>query len=72
MFYKAGYLKNFTKFARKHLCWSHLLTKLHNKKDIPAQVFYCDFYKTSKVTFFTEHLRTTASGSASSNTAVIK
>ena len=34
-----------------------------NKKEILAQVFSCEFCKISKNTFFTEHLRTTASGS---------
>ena len=29
MFYKIGVLKNFAKFTRKHLCWSHFLIKLH-------------------------------------------
>ena len=31
------------------------------KKETLAQVFSCEFYEISKNTFFTEHLRTTAS-----------
>ena len=31
------------------------------KKDTPAQVFSCEFYKIFKNIFFTEHLRATAS-----------
>ena len=31
------------------------------KKDTPAQVFSCEFYESSKNTFFAEHLRWTAS-----------
>ena len=32
------------------------------KKKSLAQVFSCEFYEISKNTFFTEHLRKTASG----------
>ena len=32
------------------------------KKEALAQVFSCEFYEISKNIFFTEHLRTTASG----------
>ena len=31
------------------------------KKEVLAQVFSCEFYETSKNTFFTEHLWSTAS-----------
>ena len=31
------------------------------KKETPAQVFSCEFRESSKNTFFTEHLRVTAS-----------
>ena len=44
-------LRNFVKFTGKHLCQSQTL----------AQVFSCEFCEISKNTFFTEHLRTTAS-----------
>ena len=33
------------------------------KKEALAQVFSCEFYEISKSTFFTEHLRVTASES---------
>ena len=39
-------------------CWS----QSHKKQNL-AQVFSCEFYKISKNTFFTEHLRTIASES---------
>ena len=31
------------------------------KKETPTQVFYCEFCEISRKTFFTEHLRATAS-----------
>ena len=42
---RKGVLKNFAKFVREHL----------------AQVFFCEFCKISKKTFFTEYLRANAS-----------
>ena len=39
---------------------------MFNKKETLAQVFSCEFYEISKNTFFTEHLRTTASVDAES------
>ena len=53
-----GVLKNFTKFAGKHLCQS-----LCNfiKKATLAQVFSCEFCEIFQNNFFTEHFRTTAS-----------
>ena len=49
-FSKKGVVKNFTKFTGEHQCWSQ-----------SAQVFSCEFCKIFNNTFFTEHLRTTAS-----------
>ena len=55
-----------------------ILTKLHSckkeckkgcKKETLAQVFSCEFSKISKNTFFTEHLRTTASAFSFSEAA---
>ena len=46
--------RNFAKFTGKHQCQSF-------KKETLAQVFSCEFCEFSKNTFFTEHLRTTAS-----------
>ena len=50
-----GFLRNFTKFTRKHLCQS-----LFFKKETLAQVLPCKFCKISKKTFFKEDLWTTA------------
>ena len=52
---KKDVLRNFAKFTRKHLHPASLL-----KKRL-AQVFSREFCEISKNTFFTEHLRTTAS-----------
>ena len=59
-------LKNFAKFTEKHLCQSLFLIKLtcdFIKKETLAQVFSCQFCDIFKNTFFTEHLRATASES---------
>ena len=56
---KKGVLKDFVKFAGKHLCQS--LFSNFVKKEALAQVFSCEFCKISKNTFYTEHLWTTAS-----------
>ena len=65
-----GVLRNFVKFAGKHLCQSLFFNKVAGlrpmacnfiKKETLAQAFFCEFCKTFKNTFFTEHLRTTAS-----------
>ena len=60
---KKGVLRNFTKFAGKHLCQSLFFNKVDSerKKETLAQVFSCEFCEISKKTFFTEHLWTTAS-----------
>ena len=60
---KIGVLKNFAKLTGKHLCQSLFF----NKAGRPATslkkrlVFSCEFCEIFKYTFFTEHLRTTAS-----------
>ena len=53
---RKGVLRNSAKFTGKHLCQSLLF-----KKEILVQVFSCKFCEISQITFFTEHLRTTAS-----------
>ena len=52
-------LRNFTKFTRKDLCQSLFFNKVVGLT--LAQVISYEFCKISKNTFFTEHLRTTAS-----------
>ena len=68
---KKGALKNFVKFAGKHLCQALFLNKVAGlrldasnfiKKETLAQVFSCEFCEIFKNTYFTEHLRMTASG----------
>ena len=51
-------LRNFAKFTGKHLCQSLCFNEVAGTA---AQVFSCEFCEISKNTFFTEHLRTTAS-----------
>ena len=64
---KKGVLKNFTKFTGKHLCQRLFFNKVPGqacnfiKKESLTQVFSCEFCKNFKNTFFTEHLRATAS-----------
>ena len=54
-----GVLRNFAKFTRKHLHQSLRCAglQLYLKKRTLAQMFSCEFWQTSKNTFFTEHLR---------------
>ena len=60
-------LRNFAKFARKHLCQRLFFNKVAGLrpatlfKESLVQVFSCEFYEFSKNTFFTQHLRTTSS-----------
>ena len=63
VFCRKSVLKNFAKFKGELLCQSLLFEKvaglrpyLFIKNGTPAQVFSCEFCKTSKNTFFTEHL----------------
>ena len=64
-----GVLKNFSKFTVKHLCQSLFFCKVAGqacnfiKKETLVQLFSCKFCEIFKNTFFTEHLRTTTSGS---------
>ena len=67
VFCKKGILRNLATFTGKHLCQSLLLNKVAGfkacnfiKKETLAQVFSCKCCVISKDTFFTEHLRTTA------------
>ena len=55
-------LINFAKFAAKSLFKQTFSSQASNfiKKETPTQVFFCEFYKIFKNTFFTEHLRATA------------
>ena len=70
---KKGVLRNLTKFTGKHLCHSLFFNKLQPqacnfiKKDTLAQVFSCELCEISKKIFFTEHLRTTASETTTSD-----
>ena len=52
-------LRNFAKFTGKHLHQSLRCAglQLYLKKETLAQMFSCEFWETSKNTFFTEHLR---------------
>ena len=73
VFYKKGVLKKLTKFTGKHLLQSLCFNKVAGlacnfiKKEILAQVFFCEFCEISKKTFFTEHLRMAASVSITLN-----
>ena len=67
---KKGVLKNFTKFAGKHLCQSFFFNKVAGLSPAtlwPATLlkkgplFSCEFCEIFKNIFFTEHLRMTAS-----------
>ena len=66
MFCEKGVLRNSGKFTGKHLCQSLIFNKVRPEawnfiKKRLAQVFSCEFCKICKNTFFTEHLRATAS-----------
>ena len=64
---KKGILRNFAKFTGKHLCQSLFFNKVAGLRPATllkrslAQVFSCEYCETSKNTFFTKHLWTTAS-----------
>ena len=51
IFYKIDVLKNFTKFAGKHMCWTLIFNKLHKKKAL-TEVFSCEFCGNFNDTFF--------------------
>ena len=56
---KKGVLRNFAKYTRKHVRQS--LFNL-SKKETMVQVLSCEFWEIFNNSFFTEHLRATASG----------
>ena len=58
VFCKKGALKNFAKFKRKSCRFQ---ANSYIKKDTPTQVFHYELCEIFKNTFFTEHLRATAS-----------
>ena len=62
VFCKKGVFKNFIKFTGNACVRVSFLLNNFIKKETLAQVFSCEFYEISKCTFFTEHLRATASG----------
>ena len=57
-FFKKGFMRNFAKFLRKHLC---------QKNETLAKVFSCEFCEIYKNFFFAENYRTTASDYSSIN-----
>ena len=67
VFYKKGAVKNFIKFAEKHLFQSLFFNKVASlrpstllKKEALAQVFSCEFCEIFKKIFFAKHLQATA------------
>ena len=61
VFFKLIVLKNFEKLTEKHLCWSLILIRLQTKTKLQHKCFFMNVVKIFKKTFFTEHLRTSAS-----------
>ena len=67
---RKGVLRKFAKFTGKHLGQSLFFNKVQAeacnfiKKETLAQVFSCEFWETSKNTFFKEHLWTTTAVSS--------
>ena len=70
MFYKTGPLKNFAKFAEKHLCQSLFLDKVsgwdlqHYQKGGSGTGVFSEFLEIFQSIFFTEHGWTTASNNS--------
>ena len=64
MFYKINVLNNLAKFTGKHLRWNLVFrpSAVSLLKKALAQLFPHESCKIFKKTFFTEHLRMTASG----------
>ena len=65
---KKAVLKDLTIFTRKRLCQSLFLIKLQTfrpatlfKKSAPIRVFFCEYCKIFKNTYFEEYLQTLAS-----------
>ena len=59
--------KYFAKFTGNHLCQGLFFNKVvgqspERKEKTVAQVFFCEFCEIFRKNFFTDHLRTTASG----------
>ena len=65
LYCKEGVLRNFPNLQKKYLCESLFFNKVAGlsfpKKEILAQVFFCEFCETSKNTFFAKRLLVTAS-----------
>ena len=67
MFYKKGVLKFFAKLTGKHLCQSLFFNKVAGlsvqlfEKGTLTKMFFCEFSKISKNTFFTNDLLETVS-----------
>ena len=62
--YKKSFHWNFAKLTGRHLCQGLFFNTVacnFIKKEYLTQLFSCEFCEISKNTFFTEHLRTTAS-----------
>ena len=63
--HKKGALKNFAKFTENTCARGSFLIKLQAsdfiKNETLVQVFSCEFCESFKNTFFTEHIRATAS-----------
>ena len=63
------FLKNFSIFIEKPLCWTLFLIKLQAselqlyQKETPTQVFSCEYCKNFKNIYFEEHLQMTAASS---------
>ena len=59
---RKGVLRDFAKVTGKHLCQSLFFNKVAGLAQVLEQVISCDFWEISKNTFFTEHIRVSASG----------
>ena len=70
-FIKKSVFENSPKFTGKYLYQSSFLIKLQASGSL-AQVFSSEFCKIFKNTFFTGHLRVTASGSQNPFTEIIR
>ena len=59
---RKGVVRDFAKVTGKHLCQSLVFNKVAGLAQVLEQVISCDFWEISKNTFFTEHIRVSASG----------
>ena len=69
---KKAVYKNVVIFTGEHLCWSLFLMKFIKVyelyyKEIPTQVFFCEYCEIFKDNYYEEHLQTAASGSLIQN-----